>query len=334
MQIQGKKLAGARLAADSGLLIVAIVWGATFFMVKNATRDFPVLGFLALRFALATMALLPLVILNVRRWPNPAEWRWGVIAGIVLCLSYICQTFALRALGAGRTGFLTGLYVVLVPFLAMTLLRQRIVKRIWLGAGCAVTGLALLSGAPGGDLLGDSLALACAVLYAFQIIAVEQFPKDGDPRLMTAIQLGVVAVGCGILLPILASLNGCTEAVCTLLKPFADPIPASIPLPVLTTAAFTGFAASSVAISVQVWAQKILPPSEASLIYAMESPFSALFGVLFEHETLAGGALVGSTLMLIGMLITALGGSKIETIGATTPNVPSPPILEEGVLLG
>jgi len=302
-------------------------------MVKDATRTFPVLGFLALRFSLATIALLPVVVLFVRRGPRPAEWRWGLLAGGVLCLSYICQTFALRALGAGRTGFLTGLYVVLVPFLALTLLRQRITRRIWLGAGCALIGLALLSGAPGGDLLGDVLALACALLYALQIIAIEQFPEQSNPHLMTTIQLGVVAVGCAVLLPLLATMNTCTGDICSLLKPFADPLPASIPLPVLTTAAFTGLLASSVAVSVQVWAQKILPPSEASLIYAMESPFSALFGVWFEGEILTVGALAGCALMLTGMLITAVGGARSKA----TPiplDVPPGPALEQRSLLG
>src|SRR5579859_7678701 len=329
MRIQGRNVVSARLAADGALLFVAIIWGATFFMVKDATRDFPVLGFLALRFTLATLALLP-TLLQVRRWPRPAEWRWGMIAGGVLCLSYISQTFGLRVLGAGRTGFLTGLYVVIVPFLAVTLLRQQIVKRIWLGAGVALIGLALLSGAPGGDLLGDGLALMCALLYALQIIAVEQFPADSDPRLMTAIQLGVVAVGSAVLLPLLASVNGCPNPVCGLLKPFADPLPTSIPLPVLTTAAFTGLMASSVALLVQVWAQKILPPSEASLIYAMESPFSALFGVLFEGELLTAGALAGGALMLTGMLITALGSTKNPAVPAVTPDMPTVPILEQG----
>ncbi len=315
-----------RWAAEGTLLAVALIWGATFFMVKDATRDFSVLAFLALRFTLASLVMLPLV-LHLGRWPRPAEWRWGLIAGLILALSYISQTFALRGLGAGRTGFLTGLYVILVPFFALVLLRHRLQRRVLIGAGCAVIGLALLSGAPGGDLLGDGLALACAALYALQILAVERFPADADWRIMALLQLATVAVVCGALLPILAGTQGCSGGVCSLLAPFADPLPSAVPLPVFTSALFTGIAASSVALSVQVWAQRILPPSDAAVIYAMESPFAALFGIMFEGETLTIGALLGCALMLAGMLITSLGGSKARKReapegGHLTPSIP------------
>ena len=210
--------------------------------------------------------------------------------------------------GAGRTGFLTSLYVVMTPFAALFLLHHPLRRRVLIGTACAVIGLVLLSGAPGGDLLGDLLAIGCAALYSLQILAVERFPEGSDWRIMAGLQMGTVAVICAVLFTGLVFTRACDLSVCTLLRPFADPMPASLPIDVLAVALFTGIMASSLAFSIQIWAQRILPPSDATLIYALESPFAALFGGIFLGEVLTIGALIGCALMLFGMLITALGG--------------------------
>jgi drug/metabolite transporter (DMT)-like permease len=124
-------------AAQLLLLVVAAVWGATFFMIKDATKDFSVLAFLALRFLLITVIMLPLIV-PLRRLPTLQEWRWGLPAGLFLTFGYVFQTFAMRVIGSGRTGFITGLYVVIVPFLALILLRHRITRRIGIGTALAL----------------------------------------------------------------------------------------------------------------------------------------------------------------------------------------------------
>jgi drug/metabolite transporter (DMT)-like permease len=293
------------LVADALLMTVAAIWGATFFMIKDATQNFPVLGFLALRFLLITVIMLPLVI-PLRRFPTRQEWKWGILAGFPLMLGYVMQTFAMRTIGSGRTGFITGMYVVIVPFLALILLRHRITRRVGIGTLLALVGLLILGYAPGGDT-GDLLAIFCAVSYALQIIVVGQFSKALDWRFMTILQLGCVGVCSLILLPILAATRGCDLAPCLVLRPFADPYPTTISSNVIFAALFTGILASGVGFSVQIWAQKILSPSEAALIYAMESPFAALFGWLFLHEVLTLEALVGGALILTGVIITSVG---------------------------
>jgi drug/metabolite transporter (DMT)-like permease len=287
-----------RWLADVSLLTIAAVWGATFFMVKDAISAFPVMAFLAIRFTLASAVLLPLVI-QARHKPTRAELTWGLVAGLLFCGGYVFQTFALGLIGSGRTGFITGLYVVMVPMLALILLRHKLTRRVILGTLLALVGLTLLSYAPGGDLFGDVLAFLCALSYALQILAVEKFPKGADWRTMALIQAGCVAV------------------ICTVLTPFFGPIPITIPLNVLAVAAFTGVIASAVALAVQVWAQRVLPPSDTALIFAMEAPFSALFGFLFkgERDIFAVNGLIGCTLILAGMLTTALGGEEISEHG-------------------
>ncbi len=322
-----------RLLADAALLGIAAIWGATFFMVKDATSSFPVLAFLVIRFVLASLVLLPFV-LRVRRWPTRQEWKWGLIAGMAFCGGYISQTFALRMIDSGRTGFITGLYVVLVPILALVLLRHTMTIRVIVGTVLALVGLTLLSYSPGGSFVGDLLAFLCALSYALQILAVEKFPKGADWRIMSLIQSGCVAVMCGVLLPVLAAVRTCQSPLCTSLVLFADPLPTTLPLMVLAVAAFTGVLASALGLAAQVWAQRILPPSDAALIYAMESPFSALFGWLFRGEMLATSGLVGCGLIMAGMLSTALGGeTKIKLEAGTKeglqPTLACNPVVEE-----
>src|SRR5260221_2351499 len=283
----------ARLRADIALLTVAGIWGATFFMVKDATSTFPVLAFLAIRFTLACAALAPFV-LRLGRWPRHAEWQWGLVAGVAFCAGYIFQTFSLRLLDSGRTGFITGLYVILVPLLALVFLKHPLHLRALIGAALAVIGLALLSNAPGGNVVGDVLALLCALSFAAQIIAVEKFPRDADWRLMALIQSACVAIISGAM------------------SMFTEALPASIPLSVLGVAAFTGLAATAFGLGVQVWAQRRLPPSDAAIIFSMESPFSALFGFLFRGVMLAVKGLIGCGLILAGNVTAARGGEDPE----------------------
>ncbi|HLY26043.1 MAG TPA: DMT family transporter, partial [Aggregatilineales bacterium] len=278
-----------RLLADLSLLFIAAVWGATFFMVKDATAQFPVLYFLALRFGLASLALIPLALLLKRR-PTGAELRWGILGGVLFCCGYIFQTFALGQIDSGRVGFITGLYVILVPIQALIFLRHRLKLRAIIGASLAVIGLALLSNAPGGNLAGDGLAFLCALSFAAQIIVVERFPRDADWRMMSLIQA--------------ACVGGISGGIAI----FAEPLPASIPISVLGVAAFTGLLATALGLAIQVWAQRRLPPSDAAIMFAMESPFSALFGFLFLGERLTLGGLLGCGLILVGMLTTALTG--------------------------
>jgi drug/metabolite transporter (DMT)-like permease len=129
---------------------------------------------------------------------------------------------------------------------------------------------------------------------------------------------------CGALLPLLAAVRTCQSPACTPFAFFADPLPTTLPLMVLAVAAFTGVLATALGLAAQVWAQRILPPSDAALIYAMESPFSALFGWLFRGEVLTPGGLVGCGLIMAGMLSAALGGETKVKPGARTEESLSP----------
>jgi drug/metabolite transporter (DMT)-like permease len=290
-----------RWFADILLLATAAVWGATFFMVKEATHEFPVLAFLLIRFSIAVLALLPFTLIPMiqrRRWPKRRDWLWGIAGGLLFWGGYLFQTFALRLSDSGRVGFITGLYVILVPLLAL--------PRILVGSALALIGMVLLGYAPGSNLLGDVLAMLCAVSYAGQILVVEKMPGESDWRFMALVQAGVVAVASGLVLPMLASTRGCDTVICTALANFAEPLPTAIPSLVWAVAAYTGLLATAAGLVVQTWAQRIVPPSDAALIFAMESPFSVVFGVIFLSEIVTPVALLGCAFIFAGMLTTTL----------------------------
>ncbi|MBX3086715.1 MAG: DMT family transporter [Anaerolineae bacterium] len=297
-----------RWTALIALLLIAAMWGSTFFLVKDATANYSLLTFLVLRWSIAALALLPFCLM-LRRYPTRLEWRWGLGAGVLFALGYVLQVAALRVSDSGRVGFVTGLYVVLVPVLALITLRYPIKRRIWISGALAVAGMVLLANAPGGSVFGDVIALLSAVSFAAQILVIEKFPKGMDWRFVSLLQAAVVAAAGVVLLPIFAAFSGCSGALCALIAPFADPLPTSLPLNVVLVAVFTGVVASGLGLVIQVWAQRLLPPSEAALMYSAESPFAAVYGVMFRGEVLTVNAVIGCGLLFAGMVVVSLGGA-------------------------
>src|SRR5689334_5661284 len=118
-----------RWIAIVALMAISAMWGATFFLVKDATANYSLFTFLVLRWSIAALALLPFCLM-LRRYPTRLEWRWGLGAGVLFAFGYVFQMVALRLSDSGRVGFITGLYVVLVPVLALVVLRYPIKRRI------------------------------------------------------------------------------------------------------------------------------------------------------------------------------------------------------------
>lgn len=311
-----------RWLADGLLLGIAAIWGSTFVVVKDATAGYPVLGFLLARFAVAALALAPFALLPMirkRAWPKRSDWLWGLGAGLLFCGGYVTQTFALRLIDSGRTGFLTGLYVILVPLLALVVLRYPLTPRLLVATGLALAGMALLGYAPGGDLLGDLLALTCALCFAGQIIVVDRIPGHADGRFIALLQALVVVVVSAALLPVLAEARDCGTALCSALAPFAEALPTSVPPDTLGAAVYTGLLATALALPAQIWAQRIIPPSDAGMIFAMEAPFAVVFGILAFGEIITPVGALGSGLIFAAMLLTTLSRHTKRTVDAVEP---------------
>lgn len=277
-------------------MLVTAIWGATFVMVKEAVAAFPVFGFLALRFALAWLALLPLWVW-VRRGQGsqgPAggracHWARGALIGCFLFAGYAFQTAGLQYTTASKAGFITGLSVALVPLFSAIALRRPPSRWAVLGVGLATAGMFLLSW--GGDWrvgLGELLVLGCAFSFAAHITAVGAFAPEGDILSLTVTQIATVGV-----------LSLATSAA-------FEQVWAMPPGAVWGAAAFTGVLATSFAFGVQTAAQRFTSPIHTALIFAAEPVFAAAFGFLLAGETLGPREMVGCALILLGMLTAEL----------------------------
>src|SRR6476646_7298669 len=137
------------------LVAVTAIWGYTFVPVQKSVGAYPLFAFLAVRFAISTAALAPFAWRSLRTLPR-AGWPAGLVAGSFLGLAYGLQTAGLELTTVTSTGFITGLYVVFTPLLALAAFRTPVPAPVWVGVTLALAGLLLLSGAPGGSWLGNA----------------------------------------------------------------------------------------------------------------------------------------------------------------------------------
>lgn len=289
----------SQLVPGIALLAAAAIWGFTFPIVKDALEDIPVVEFLAIRFAIATLVLSAI-------WPGTARdalrkgWRAGLIAGMLLALGHAFQTFGLELTLSTNAGFITGLYVVFTPVLAALLLRRRPPWFVVGGVGLTTLGLALMSLriAQGGASFnrGDLLVLVAAAMYAGQIVTLGRYAPESDPKVLTLQQLGVTAAFFVLITPAQGVVAPTTSAVWVAL-------------------AATALGSSVFGIGVQTWAQRRVPPTRAAVIFSMEAPFAALAAFLLADERLTARAWLGAALILGGMLIVELRPSTTPREG-------------------
>lgn len=288
-----------QLVADFALLGVAAIWGDTFVMVKEAVSVFPVFAFLAVRFALATVSLVPLRAWLERRFPRlqgqvPGSGRFGILAGVLLgtalMAGYGFQTAGLQYTTPAKAGFITGLSVVLVPAMAAVFTRRLPPATVVWGVLLATVGLALLS--LNADLrpeYGDVLVFFCAVAFAAHILLTGRLARRHAPLALTQGQLATTAVFSGI-------ISWLWE------RPW-PPLTGEV----LAAALFTGLLASTVAFGVQTVAQRFTSPAHTALIFSSEPVFAALFSALLGVETLTLRVIVGGTLIVVGMVVAEVG---------------------------
>jgi len=278
----------ARLRPELALAAVTLLWGSSFTLVKSAIEDVSVVLFLALRFSVAAVAL----ILVYRRdcWSDSRAIRGGIWCGLLLTAAYLLQTFGQRYTTPARSGFLTALNVVLVPFFAA--LVYKIVPR-WmeaLGILLALAGMSLmtLSGASGfGNPVnrGDILTIGCAIAYAVHILVVSEYVKAGGFAALSVTQVVVTAVLCG-----LAAAAG--------LEPLFLRPSAAVWMGVLVT----GLLCTALAFTVMAWAQQHTSPTRVALIFALEPISAWLTSYLVLGERLGVWPAAGAGLILAGVV--------------------------------
>jgi drug/metabolite transporter (DMT)-like permease len=281
-----------RIRADLILLIVAVIWGSAFVAQRLGNEQVGPFTFNGVRFPVGSLVLLPFLGWRRLRGVPRDELRGGVLLGLLLFGGASFQQFGLVYTTAGKGGFITGLYVVIVPLLLALIWRERARWSDWLGAGLAVAGMFLLSVelslgmqeefrlAP-----GDGWVLVGAFLWALHVIAVGRLAPGRDPLRLALIQYAV----CGLLSGVVAlALERGTWADILLAGP---------------AILYAGVLSTGLAYTGQIVAQRHAPPTHAAIIMSMEAVFAALSGWLALGERLTGQQLAGCGLMLAGMLL-------------------------------
>jgi drug/metabolite transporter (DMT)-like permease len=283
------------------LLLAAVIWGFAFVAQRAGMEHVGPFTFNGIRFLLGSFSLLPILVFARRRIrrgrdsmrARPSAKRLGLgLLGLILFAAAALQQVGLVYTTAGKAGFITGLYVLIVPLLGL-FLRQRVRWTVWAGAAAGVGGLYLLAGLGGGRIgLGDGLVLAGAFGWAVHVQLVGWLVRRIDPIRIAVVQTAV----CGILS---LAVGLATEPV-TLMSVWAA-------APALS---FAGVLSVGVAYTLQIVGQRRIDPSRAGIIVSLEAVFAALGGWLVLGERASGVALVGGALMLAGMVLSQIGGGR------------------------
>jgi drug/metabolite transporter (DMT)-like permease len=266
------------------LVAVTAVWGVTFVQVQDALVLYPLFAFLAVRFAISTVVLAPFAWRPLRETPR-AGLLAGAGVGVLLASAYALQTAGLELTTVASTGFITGLYVVFTPLIALALFRTRVPPALWVGIVLALVGLLLLNGVPGGSTAGNALVLANALVQALQIAAMERFAPRYDPRALTFLQMATSFVGFTVIALAVGQLE----------------VPRGIT--VWGALLVTGVFAGALGYLVATWVQARTTAARAALVFTLEAPFAALFGVLLAGEVLGWAGALGCAVMLAGIVL-------------------------------
>lgn len=280
------------------LLITAAIWGFAFVFQRTGMDHVGPFTFNAARFALGTLSLIPVwwwFASRSNEKASPKVIYYGIIAGIFLFAGSTLQQVGIQYTTAGKAGFITGLYIVIVPIIAL-FFGQYTRKETWFGCALALVGLYLLSVTD--DLTieyGDTLILIGALFWAGHVLVIAKYSPH-----VSAISLSVVQFSVCALLSFITAL-------------FTETIEASSIMLAGESILFTGILSVGIAYTLQVIAQQNAHPAHAAIILSLEALFAAIGGWLLLNEVLTIKAQIGCALMLLGMIISQLKLFKIPS---------------------
>ena len=282
------------LRADLLMLVTAMIWGSSFVAQRLGMDAIGPFLYSGLRFALAVVVLLPVIMLLRRRSAQPASpisrplLLGGSLMGAVLALGINLQQVGLLFTSVTNSGFITGLYVIVVPLLGL-LLGHKTGLGIWLGASLAVVGMFLLSVGEGFHVAsGDLLQLAGAFVWGIHVLLVGVFAARHDALVLALVQFVTCAVISLALALVFERLPGAE---------ITQALPAIL---------YGGIFGVAVGFTLQVIAQKHAIASHAAIILSLEAVFAAIAGALLLGESLSSRGYVGCALMFAGMLLAQL----------------------------
>ena len=283
------------LKAHLLLVLITLIWGATFVVIKNALADISPLFFNAVRMSLAAGTLALIFHRDLRRLSS-GSLGYGVLIGTLLGIGNELQTSGLKYTMPSKSAFLTGVAVVLVPLFLALFWKRTISRWSTLGVVMAFVGLYLLTVPASGLNLqsmnhGDLLTLSAALVFAFHIIYLGHAAQVHRWRQIAVVQTATAAVLMILAVPL-------AEKVYVLWSPR-----------VIFAIMITGFLSLALAFSVQAWAQQFTPSTHTALIFSLEPVFAWLTSFLFLGERLGGRAAIGALLILAGVVISEEKGA-------------------------
>ncbi len=299
-----------QIKADLLLLLITVIWGSSFTLMKNVLVHIPSFAYLSLRYLVA-LAILAVIFHRKFRGINARSLIHGFLLGIMMVGGMGFQVTGLYWTTASNSAFITGTSVVFVPVVSTLFLKKRPEWNSVIGVVLAFAGLFFLSG--GLDFrfnFGDFLTLLCAFCWTFHIILIDRFTENADPELLSMLQIGFAAL-----------------MFCIIWGIF-EPEPVTINGPVVVTLLITGVFGTALAYAGQTIVQKFTTPTHTALIFSAEPVFGAVFALLIpapdgSTEKLTMTTVAGCLLILVGMLISEL---KVFGKGRTKPA--EPPAME------
>jgi len=285
------------LRADLLMLLTAMIWGSGFVAQTAGMEHVGPFLYTGLRFALGSVCLLPLLYWRTRRAPQATtrgQLAAGTAMGLALALGINLQQFGLQFTSVTNAGFITGLYVIVVPVVGL-FLGHATGAGTWLGACLAVVGMYLLSVNEHFEVApGDWLQLAGAFVWAGHVLLVGHFASRHDVIRLAFIQFVVCAL------------------VSLLLAVIFEPFHAQAMVDALPAVAYGGMVAAALGYTLQVIAQRHAITSHAAIIFSLEAVFAAIAATLFLGEVLTPRGYLGCAVMLAGMLVAQLWPSRAK----------------------
>lgn len=276
-------------AAQFALIFITMIWGGTFLAVQYALNFSSPMFFVGCRFAVAALAIFLISIRSIRGL-TLKEVMAGTAIGVVITIGYGTQTIALQSILSSESAFLTALYVPLVPILMWVIFQKRPSLMTWIGTTLAFIGLVLLTGNGISTIslsYGQTLTLICAFVIALEIILIGYFAGKVNLRRVTVIQLAVASLLSFCSMPLVGEHS----------------IPA-FSWQLLVVALGLGLASALIQF-VMNWAQRMVDPTRAAIIYAGEPVWAGVFGRI-AGERLPLLALLGGCLVVLGVLVSEL----------------------------
>ena len=283
------------------LLLTAFIWGVAFVAQSVGMDYIGPFTFNCVRSIIGGLVLIPLVLIlekknrkaTVKTAEETKEYRkntiiGGILCGICLCVASSFQQFGIMYTTVGKAGFITALYIIIVPILGI-FLKKRVAPIVWVSSIIAVIGFYLLSISGQVSInKGDILVLICAVLFSVHILVIDYFSPKGEGVTISCIQFFTCGLLCGVCMFIFENPQ------------IGDILAAYLPI------LYAGVMSCGVAYTLQIVGQKNMDPTVASLILSLESVFSALAGWLILGQGLSGKELTGCALVFVAVLLAQM----------------------------